>query len=272
MRFYLFFVAFIFAFNISAQPIFNGKVVDAETKEPLAFVNIVYGKHQGVTSNIDGIFSFPVTSDSINVKISFIGYKQYLLTVNRSDTKHFKIIYLHPEPFQLNSVTILPGKNPAERIINQVIKNRKVLDPEQHLKSFAYKSYNKMYFTAKTRHNKSLAKDSIPIALDSTLYTNLPDSSQIKKNDTAATNKMERFLQKRHFLMMETISQRYYKAPQKDFEKIIASKVSGFTMPTFVILATQLQSFSFYKTQLNLLDKHYLSPISKTVPKTIYSY
>ena len=262
---------------MQAQILLHGKVVDANTKEPLAFVNISYGNHQGVTTTIDGLFSLPVTRDNLKITVSFIGYKQQIFTINKQDVQHFKIIYLQPETYHLQEVKVLPGKNPADRIINQVIANRKFLNPEKHLKSFAYKSYNKMYFTAKTRHNESLEKDTIQVALDST-NVNVSDTAAAQK-DTAKMGKMEQFFKKRHLLMMETVSQRYFKAPDKDFEEVTASKVSGFAMPTFVILATQLQSFSFYKTQLNLLDKHYLSPISKGSPQnylfilkdTIYS-
>jgi len=246
------------------QTVLHGKVIDANTKEPLAFVNIAYGQHQGVTTSIDGLFSIPITTDSITCKVSYIGYKPITFNISKGDAKHFKIIPLYPEAFQLQEVKVLPGKNPADEIINRVIANRKILNPEKHLQSFAYKSYNKMYFTAKTRHNESLAKDTIPIALDSSKVNT--DTLSAAQNDTVKTGKMEQFLKKRHLLMMETVSQRYFKAPDKSYEEVIASKVSGFTMPTFVILATQLQSFSFYKTQLNLLDNHYLSPISTNSP------
>ncbi|MCD6366910.1 MAG: carboxypeptidase-like regulatory domain-containing protein [Bacteroidales bacterium] len=267
MRFFIFFVLWLFFVSGFSQPVLNGKVVDANNKEPLAFVNIAYGTHQGVTTSIDGLFSLPVTHDSLKIIVSFIGYKQRIFTINKQDVQHFKVIYLQPETYHLQEVKVLPGKNPADRIINQVVANRKVLDPEKHLKSFAYKSYNKMYFTVKTQHNESLAKDTIQVALDFS-QTKVPDSLSVRKKDTAKTSKMEAFLKKRHLLMMETVSQRYFKAPDKDFEEVTASKVSGFAMPTFVILATQLQSFSFYKTQLNLLDNHYLSPISKGSPQS----
>ncbi len=247
------------------QTVLHGKVVDANTKEPLAFVNIAYGQHQGVTTSIDGLFSIPITTDSITCKVSYIGYKPITLSLSKGDALHFKIITLYPETFQLQEVKVLPGKNPADEIINRVIANRNILNPEKHLQSFAYKSYNKMYFTAKTQHNESLAKDTIPIALDSSKVNT--DTISTSPNNTIKKGKMEQFLEKRHLLMMETVSQRFFKAPDKNYEEVIASKVSGFAMPTFVILATQLQSFSFYKTQLNLLDNHYLSPISTNSPQ-----
>ncbi len=266
MRFSWFLFFIVFVSSGIAQPVLHGKVVDAKNKEPLAFVNIAYGNHQGVTTTIDGLFSIPVSCDSLHISVSFIGYQSKVFIINKSDAKHFKIIYLKSEAYQLQEVKVLPGKNPADRIINRVVANRKILDPEKHLKSFAYKSYNKMYFTAKTRHNESLAKDTIQIALDST-QAKTADTVTIQKSGTTNEGKMEKFFKKRHLLMMETVSQRYFKSPDKTLEEVVASKVSGFAMPTFVILATQLQSFSFYKTQLNLLDKHYLSPVSKNSPQ-----
>ncbi len=262
LRKILLFASLLITLSTVAQPVLNGKVIDAKTKEPLAFVNILYGDRQGVTTTIDGLFSIPVNG-TVHLKISFIGYQSQNITVKPDDTKHFKFIYLQPESYQLAEVNVLPGKNPADAIIERVIENRKINDPEKHLNTFSYQSYNKMYFTAKTPNNKSLQKDTIAEKLD---------SADVQKPDTTEqvqdTSKMAKFLNKQHLLMMESVSRKYFKAPDKSKEEVIASKVSGFTLPTFVILATQLQSFSFYKAQLNLLDKHYLSPISKGSPQS----
>lgn len=251
--------------SVMTQNVLNGKVIDAKTKEPLAFVNIVYGDRQGVTTSIDGLFSIPVNG-TIHLKVSFIGYQQQDIVVTLQDTKHFKLIYLQPEAYQLAEVKVLPGINPADVIMEHVIDNRKIHDPEKHLDAFSYLSYNKMYFTAKTPNNKSLQKDTISVKLDS---ANIQKSDTIQQSNQD-TSKMTKFLNKRHLLMMESISRRFFKAPDKSTEEVIASKVSGFAMPTFVILATQLQSFSFYKSQLNLMDKHYLSPVSKGSPQSYF--
>ena len=47
---------------------------------------------------------------------------------------------------QLDEVIILPGINPAHRIIQNAIDNKDHNDPEK-LKSFSYTSYDKMIFT-----------------------------------------------------------------------------------------------------------------------------
>jgi hypothetical protein len=61
---------------------------------------------------------------------------------------------------------------------------------------------------------------------------------------------------------METVSERVFKQPGKSYERVIANRVSGLKNPTFVLLATQLQSLDFYDEHFTLLDKNYLSPVA----------
>jgi hypothetical protein len=75
--------------------------------------------------------------------------------------------------------------------------------------------------------------------------------------------KMSEFLEKQHLFLMESVSERLYMHPGRNNERVIASRVSGFSDPSFSILATQLQSFSFYGDFVSLLDRRYLNPISR---------
>jgi hypothetical protein len=53
-----------------------------------------------------------------------------------------------------------------------------------------------------------------------------------------------------------------YKKPNKDTERVIANRVSGFKDPSFVLLASQLQSFTFYSDFVTVLSDDYLNPVS----------
>jgi hypothetical protein len=50
--------------------------------------------------------------------------------------------------------------------------------------------------------------------------------------------------------------------PSRDKEEITAYKVSGFTDPAFSTFANEMQSFSFYENQFQLLGKTYINPIA----------
>ncbi len=70
------------------------------------------------------------------------------------------------------------------------------------------------------------------------------------------------FTDEHHLLLMEYISSRQYKFPDKEKTEIIASRVSGFKKPSFILMARQFQSFSFYDNFINVSNKKYLNPIS----------
>ena len=48
--------------------------------------------------------------------------------------------------YELGEVVILPGVNPAHRIINNVVNNRDLNNPEK-MRSFSYTSYEQVIFT-----------------------------------------------------------------------------------------------------------------------------
>ena len=155
--------------------------------------------------------------------------------------KQYIVIELEKTSYEIAEFKVLPGINPAERIIQEVIKNRKKHNPEKSL-NFKYDSYSKMYFTANV--------DSIK---------NNPE--KLAGLDSNGQETME-WLENHYIFMMESVTQRKYKLPSKNYEKVIASRVSGLKNPTFTLFGTQMQSFSFYNSTLNILDKSYLNPVS----------
>lgn len=220
---------------IFGQAIVKGKVIDKKTKKPLPFVHIILNqKKQGITTDIDGKFEF-INNESIEfAKFSYIGYKQHLIAKENLIKIKEVVIELSEETVNLNEVTVYPGENPAHRIINEVLKNRKKHNPE-NLNSYSYRSYDKMYFTA--------------------------DLSEMQ--DTSSKSKLSKILKKQHLLLMESVTERKYKKPGKISEEVIASRVSGLKEPSMVMLATQLQSISFYDEVFTLLDSRYVNPISR---------
>ena len=130
----------------SQQNYVKGKVVDSETGEPLAFVSIVANDaNNGCTTDIDGKFSLSSHEPISILKLSYVGYysKSYYI----KNTDQFLTIPLKNKKTEIKEVVVVPGENPAHRIIEKVIENRKINNPEkQH--SFSYNSYNKFLVTA----------------------------------------------------------------------------------------------------------------------------
>ncbi len=217
----------------------KGKVIDSETKKPLAFVNIVInGGNYGGATDIDGKFDIISPEEIQYLLLSYVGYRSLIYKVKLNSKK--VIIELKKIEIELPEIIILPGENPAHRIINNVIKNRDKNNPEK-LKSFSYRAYDKMVVTAVT---DSISKDS----------TSKIDSSEIK---------LKNLLKKQNLLIMENITEHKFLYPDNNYEEVTASRVSGFKDPLFVFLLSQMQSFSFYDETIHISDKNYINPISK---------
>lgn len=239
-RMFFMFIFSLLVANSFAQGKFAGKITDASTNEPLAFVNIIYNsKNQGTSTDLDGYFKIDDYSKIEFLRISYIGYTTRNIPKTDLGTKHYVEIELETDITNLSEVTILPGENPAHRIINLVIENANRNNPEK-MRSFSYVSYNKMYFTADIK----ATPDSIP-------------------SDTTREPRLDEIFAKQHLLLMESVTERSFKQPDNNKEKVVAHRMSGTKNPAFTLLATQFQSMSFYNDHISLLDKRFLSPVSK---------
>ena len=218
----------------------SGRVFDQKTNEPLPFVNITFNTtRQGTAADVDGRFKISFSEPITSLTFSFVGYETFTMPISANTPRPLQV-YMRQTTEQLKEVEVVAGENPAHRIIRNATANRKRNDPE-NLGSFSYSSYNKLILTVEA--------DSLPLVDD----LGQPDSSNIE---------LQAFMDKQHLFMMETASERVFKQPNKNTERITANRVSGFKDPTFVLLANQLQSFSFYKDFIAVLSDDYLNPIS----------
>ncbi|MFH1159476.1 MAG: carboxypeptidase-like regulatory domain-containing protein, partial [bacterium] len=146
----IFIVSCLLLFRVSflaAQGTYSvyGRVFDSKTREPLAFVNIVINQsNYGGTTDIDGKFRFSYSQPIKTLKFSYVGYDPLIYSVG-ARTQNL-VITMERKEIELKEVEILPGINPAHRIIRNAIDNRDLNDPEK-LKSFSYTMYEKTLFT-----------------------------------------------------------------------------------------------------------------------------
>lgn len=222
-----------------SQYTLKGKVIDESTKSSLAFVNILGNQKIGATTNIDGLFTINSTQPITKLKLSYVGYEVKEVDVSG---KTSVVISLTPTSYQLSEFTLLPGENPAHRIINNVVENRKIHNPEKSI-NFKYESYNKLFVTG---------------AVDSAIANN---PEKLAEQDSI-TQRTVALLEKHHIFIMESVTERKYMLPDRSYEKVLASRVSGLQNNTFSLIATEIQSFSFYEEMLNVAGSSYLNPIS----------
>ncbi|MDT8393338.1 MAG: DUF5686 family protein [Bacteroidales bacterium] len=216
----------------------SGRVLDAETGEPLAFVNLVANSsRQGTASDIDGKFSLHLSKPAQFLKATYVGYEPARINV-AGRSQNLKIL-MRRIPYELDEVVILPGINSAHRIIRNVVNNRHRNDPAK-LEAYSYISYEKTIFT--------LDLDSLRM-IDTMLL------------DTASLQ-VRRFFDRQDIFIAESVTERKYLRPERKRENVIATRVSGMKDPIFVFLVSQMQSTSFYNERINIGRSEYINPIS----------
>lgn len=214
----------------------TGKVIDEKSKEPLAFVNIIFNHDQltGTTTDINGRFSFRSNVVLSSLTCSYVGYERISLTLDSARLSKPIMISLHESSFELGEIVVKAGENPANRIIRKVMGNKDLNNPE-HLSSFQYTSYNKVIYDFD--YSDSLQAD-VSIGVVDSLFKG------------------------GHLFVMESVTDRKFIYPDNNEEIITGVNVSGFKESSFAPLATDIQPFSFYKDIIPVLDIAYLNPIS----------
>lgn len=216
----------------------SGAVYDAGNGEALSFVNIVVnGGPEGGVSDIDGRFNLKSKEQVLTLTLSYVGYEPLVYEVNNAAKNH--VLRMKRSEVMLDEVIIVPGENPAHRIVDSVLKYMPVNNPE-NLPSFRYTAHNKLSFGIGTEGMKP--RD---------------------ESDSADMAQVSGMMNKTYIMLIESITERKYLYPGKSRETVIASKVSGLSDPLFSLLASQLQTFSFYTDYLNILDKKFINPLSK---------
>lgn len=221
-----------------SQVTVSGKVVDAQTGEPISFAAILVRPQEraGVVAGLDGSFTAKVASLTDSFVVTCLGYAPLRQTWAGTPVSNGKyVISLNLNEVSLNQVEIMAFRDPGEVIMRRVIKNRKQNDPEQ-LPSYQCRSYSKFVF------------DFMPATRDTT------GLSKEEKSLLAASDTM-------NLMIMESVSERKFLYPSRLEEKIVATKVSGLKRPNFAALATDLQPFSFYSPFILLIDQTYVSPL-----------
>ena len=245
----------------------SGRVTDSKTKESLAFVNIVINNsNTGGTTDIDGKFSLRSSKPVQSIRLSYVGYEPRIVMIS-NQTRNL-VIQMTQKEIDLQEVEIMPGINPAHRIIRNVIANRDMNDPEK-VSTFSYTAYDKTVFTADM--DTTLNNDFGALVDTSVMQTNNgigisftmnPDSVKMDSAMKDSTTRLiEKLISEQYLFLMENVTKRKFMAPDKNYNKVIATKMSGFKDPILVFLTTQIQSFSFYKPFISIMMKDYINPI-----------
>ena len=247
-------LAFIFLQNlISAQIRLSGKVVDAETGEPLPFVNIIFKNSQeGTLTDFEGNYVLVSQKHYDSVEANFVGYvglskpiKTGVSTLNMS---------LQPKAHGLSEFVLTPGENPAYPIIEKAQKNKSKYNYEK-ISEYEYDSYTRI----------QLAVDNI--------------TEKFKKRkvfeamqplfDTISSFKIDSLKPVLPVFVSETASKYFFKNnPRRTKEEIIGTKIQGVGVgeESYIsqLLGTTFQTYNFSQNSLYILDKDFISPLSNS--------
>lgn len=230
---YIFFLPFLILFSTFFTFSQNQlTVLDKSGMEPMPFVKVFPNDGDPFFTNVDGIAEF---KDGItSMTLTFTGYKDTTIFVNNQSHLTVK---MSSEAVSFDEVVILPGVNPALRIINNTTENRKYNHPLKN-DAFTYESYSKFTFDVDT----VLAKKVMNMPYD--------------EKDTVSN-----LIRTQHLFLLESSTERKFIPPARDQETITAYKVSGLNNPIFSSFAQSTQTFHFYDNQFELLGNKYLNPI-----------
>lgn len=221
----------------------TGVVKDSATQLGIEGVNIwIPHQNTGTITDKKGAYTLVLSSPIDTIVFSCIGYYTQTLTVAGGQRK--MNVIMGEKITQLPNFDFKAGENPAHIILRKVHANLDQNNPA-HYKSYRCKVYSKSFFSS-------------DIVNDSLTHADFMDTIQkVSKQDLALYS----LLNKQHLFIMESVKERNYKYKNKVYEKMLASKISGFKDPIFHILISELQSFSFYDVHFIILGTSYENPL-----------
>ncbi len=246
----------------------RGTVIDANTKQALPFVNIVFvGKNTGTITDFNGKYSIETQWPSSKMKVSFIGYKTQFKNIIKGKNQVINIS-LETNTIMLEEATVTSKKkryknknNLAVELIRKVVKNKK-LNRKEHLDYYNYAKYEKIEFDINNITEKFRKKK---IFKDFQFIFNYVDTSEINGKPYLP------------IFLKETSSSVYYqKKPQKQKEYVTGQKTIGFhdyidNEGVGFMIDNMYQDIDIYNNNITLLTNQFISPISKIAP-TIYKF
>ncbi len=243
------------------ETIVYGKVLDAETGDPVPFANVIFkGTIIGTTTSFDGEYHLATRNKVDTLLFSYVGYIPREVVVIAGQEQKIDVQLLQ-DVIQLSELVVYPGENPAFAIMRQVVKHKKQND-KRRLEAYEYESYTKIEvdidnMSERFRQKKLIRK-----------VTSVLDSIQ-----TIAGENGKPILP---IFFSEAISKYYVKnRPLLRHEYILKTNVTGLglTDGTFTsqIVGATFQEYNFYRNYLTILEKEFASPIT-SFWKGMYEY
>jgi hypothetical protein len=118
--------------NLAGQKtVVRGSVIDADTREPVPFTNIVF-QHStsGAVTDNNGLYYIETYKASDTLVASCMSYISAKLPVKIGASQVINFI-LYPDTVLIGEVVVTPGKNPAFRILDKISERKKYNNPDR---------------------------------------------------------------------------------------------------------------------------------------------
>lgn len=252
--FILIVVFFTLIHNGFGQTKVSGIVLD-NSNQPIPYANIVFkGSNSGVVSNEDGRFYIESPNNYSELIVSFIGFPDKIVKLPKLVNFDFKVILT--EGNTLKEVKIFAGKtskknNPALDILRKIWERRRK-NGLKMFKQYQYEKYEKVEFDMNTI-DSAFMKSKIFKGMEF-VFKNV-DTSRV----TGKT-----YLP---IFINESLTDFYGDNENKRSKEILkANKNSGLGSGNGVnmFIKDLYNDYDIYDNYLNLFDKSFTSPLSKT--------
>lgn len=262
-------VIFIGLTNVQAQrTVIKGSVIDAKTKEPLPFANVLFvNSTTGTTSDYDGRFVLETSKKYLQLEARYLGYQAKIIDVEYGKSQ-VVVLAMTPIKSTLKEVEVKSKKqkyskknNPAVEIIEKVIANKKK-NRKANFDHYEFEKYQKLEFAlsniSENFRNKKIFKNF------QFVFDNL-DSSKMNGKPLMPV------------YLKENISDVYYrKSPQALKEIMKGERYVNFS--EFINDQSLAEYFQYlyqdidiYESNVPLFGNLFLSPIANMSP-TFYRF
>ncbi len=231
----------------SQKTIVSGKVLDAQTKEPILFAPVFFvGTKTGVMTDENGAFRIETYYSSDSLRVNAVGYQSQSKKIKQGTTMvvNFELNAIG----ELETIVIKPkeGPNPAIALVKNVLRNKKINNREK-LDAYEYEAYNKVEFDL-NNITEEFQKRKIFKAFEFVF-------------DGVDTTQGKPYLP---VFMTESLSDFYFKRDPKFSKEVIkATKVSGVENESInQFLGDMYQNVNIYDNEIIAFGKSFTSPIS----------
>lgn len=256
----LFFLLLSSAAFSQKMTIVKGKVLDADTKEPMPFVNIAFkGTTIGTTTDFDGNYVLESKWGKPQIEVSFVGYETQVIQVIEGERQTLDIalkstaIMMGPIVIKEKRGRYKRRENPAVELMRKVIdnkdKNRIEASDFYEVDRYEKIQFDLNNFDPEALKNRKMLKN----------YKFILD-----RIDTSKVNGKP-FLP---FFIQETSAKLYYRRDPESY-KVHRSGIKVTGMKEYVddkdlndMLQVMYQSVNIYQDNIRLLDLSFMSPLS----------